>query len=84
MSLQLQMNTCTLVHPWVAISCHVCWNCPLTHIGTTEFAERTWLGVQYKKPSKQNFFSVSLGVFLYGAKFRVFCMKLQGVKDFSL
>ena len=56
------------------------------YIGTTEFAEGTWLGVQLKKPSKQNFTCIVYdGNFLYGAKLHVYiCMKLQGIKDFFL
>ena len=49
------------------------------YIGTTEFAEGTWLGVQLKKPSKQDFTCISYCLwweYLYGAKFRGFCMKL--------
>ena len=39
------------------------------YIGTTEFAEGTWLGVQLKKPSKQNFTCVVYdGNFWYSAK----------------
>ena len=57
------------------------------YIGATEFAEGTWLGVQLKKPSKQNFtclLASTVGIFLWCKTLCIICMKLQGVKNFFL